>query len=307
MDGIHIVHECLHRLVYAAYGHVYGMLDHPFLSLDSEQVSLDIVIELYVLQMAVVLPLHVADLVYLFMESLPDERSHIEVECRYGLASMHLVLYGFHGNTAQNAGSLYPFGRTRLSVPGEETVFQNLVQRMLHACKAFCRVVVFVVDVDVAVPDSLFHILRQQAFIHEGLRGLGCEFHHHAGRGVGIHVRVLPGHIGRLGFDDFLEYLTGLCLSGQIPLVPVCYVFFRHFLSRAVHQLHLHMVLDVLHTHALNVYLGYGGRDFGSQYYVFPFFGNVHCLQYGIHYFSLVEIDNTPVTFDNKSDHNKRY
>ena len=42
---------------------------------------------------------------------------------------------------------------------GEETVLENLVKRMLDASKALGRVVVLVMDMDIAILDSFFNIL----------------------------------------------------------------------------------------------------------------------------------------------------
>ena len=42
---------------------------------------------------------------------------------------------------------------------GIETVLEDLVERVLDACKALGRVVVLVVDMDVVVLHSLLHIL----------------------------------------------------------------------------------------------------------------------------------------------------
>ena len=91
---------------------------------------------------------------------------------------------------------------------GEESVLKNLVQRMLDAGKALCRIIVLVVDVDVVVLYSLLHIVGEHALVHIGFCGLGSELHHHSGRSVSVHVRVLAGDLGRLGVDDLLEDLA---------------------------------------------------------------------------------------------------
>ena len=145
MDRVHVVYERLHRLVHPAYSHIDGVLDDPLLPLDPEEVPPDVVINRNVLEVAVVGPAHVAYLVYLLVESLSHERCHIEVKCRDGLPSVHLVLHRLHGDAAENAGSLYPLCRPGLTMPCEEPVLQDLVQRMLHAGEALCRVIVLVV------------------------------------------------------------------------------------------------------------------------------------------------------------------
>ena len=90
----------------------------------------------------------------------------------------------------------------------EESVFKDLVQRVLDAGKALGRIVVLVMDMDVVVLDSFLDIVRKHALIHVRLCGLRCEFHHHSGRSVGVHVRVFSRDLSGLCIDDFLEDLT---------------------------------------------------------------------------------------------------
>ena len=60
-------------------------------------------------------------------------------------------------------------------------------------------------DMDVVARDRVTHVVRQQAFVHIGLGRLRGEYHHHARRRVGVHVRVLAGDLVGLGVDDLLE------------------------------------------------------------------------------------------------------
>ena len=106
MDRVHIVYECLHRLMHAAYGHIHCVLDHPVITLDSYKVALEVVIDRGIVKTGVAFAVDLTYLVQLLLESLSHERSHIEVESRYGLTSVHLVLYGLHRDTAQDTCSL---------------------------------------------------------------------------------------------------------------------------------------------------------------------------------------------------------
>ena len=90
----------------AAYCHVDCMLDHTVISLDAYKLALEVVVYLHIIKARVVFSVDFSDLVKLFLEGPSYERSHIEVECRDSLSTMHLVLHGLHGDAAQDAGSL---------------------------------------------------------------------------------------------------------------------------------------------------------------------------------------------------------
>ena len=76
--------------------HVDGVLDHSVVSLDAHKVTVEIVVDLHVIEACVVFSIDFAYLVKLLMERSSYERSHIEVECRNRLTSVHFVLYGLH-------------------------------------------------------------------------------------------------------------------------------------------------------------------------------------------------------------------
>ena len=122
---------------------------------------------------------------------------------------------------------------------------------MLEAGEALGRIVVLVVDMDVAAGHRLAYLLGEKAFVHVGLCRLGCELHHHAGRGVGVHVGILAGDVVGLRINDALEDFPALRLAGEVALVAVGYVLLRHLLARALHQFHLHAVLNFLNAHLL--------------------------------------------------------
>ncbi len=122
---------------------------------------------------------------------------------------------------------------------------------MLHAGKALCGVVVLIVDMDVVVLDSLLYGCGEQIVVNEWFCGLARELHHHAGRGVGIHVRILACHIVVLGFDDLQEHVACLCATCYAALVAVRDITLGHILTGRFHQLNLHLVLNFLDSHAV--------------------------------------------------------
>ena len=249
VDGVHVVDKGLHGLVYTAHGLVDGMLQDAFASFQSVERFLQKVLDGCVIQFAVVLGHELLQHFHLLDERGAHIGCQVEVEGRDGLSAVHLVLGCFHADTAEDAGRFDAFGRTALSVPGLKTVGENLVERMLYAGEAFGGVVVLVVDVEVVAPHGFACVLREQVVIDERLGGFAAELHHHAGRGVGIHVGIFAGHIVVFDIDDFQEDVACLCLSGHASCITVLDVGLGHLLACTFHQFVFHQVLDVLHGH----------------------------------------------------------
>ncbi len=134
---------------------------------------------------------------------------------------------------------------------GTEATFQHLIQRVLHAGQALGGVVVLVVDVDIVVAHSLTCFLAQQVVVDKGLGAFAGKFHHHARRGVGVHVGVLAGDVVVLGVDDFKEDVAGLGLACHTAFVAIVDVAACHLLARTLHQLNFDHVLDLFNGHLL--------------------------------------------------------
>ena len=135
------------------------MLYYAVVSLYTHKITLQVIIDLHIIQTCIVFPIDLADLVQFLLESPSYERSHIEVKCRNSLTSMHFVLDCLQGNTSENARSLNSLRRAGLTVACEESVLQDLVQRVLDAGETLGRVVVLVVDMDVIVLYSFLYVL----------------------------------------------------------------------------------------------------------------------------------------------------
>ena len=172
VDGVHVVDKGFHSLVYAADGLVDCMLDGTVLTLKAGKVALDVIVYLDGLERAVVSIHEGADFVDLFLEGLAYERSKLEVEGRNGLASVHLVLDGLHGDAGEHTGGFYPLCGTGFPVAGPESVLKDDVQGMLDAGEGLCRIVVLVVNMNIVVGYRVAHVIGKQAFINITLCGL---------------------------------------------------------------------------------------------------------------------------------------
>ena len=127
---------------------------------------------------------------------------------------------------------------------GVEAVAQYVVERMLAACEALCRVVVLVVNVQIVVVHGINNFFAQQKVVNEWFCGLAGELHHHSRRGVGIHVGVLAGNVVRLDVDDFLKYVAGLGLARYAALVTVCDILLCNILATTLHELEFNHILE---------------------------------------------------------------
>ena len=135
------------------------MLDDAIVTLDANEVTLEVVVDLCIIKTRVVLAVDLSDLVKFLLESPSYERRHVKVEGWNSLTSVHLVLHGLHGDTSEDACCLDSLCRTRLAVAGEETVLEDLVERVLDTCQTLGRVVVLVMNVDVVASYSLLYLL----------------------------------------------------------------------------------------------------------------------------------------------------
>ena len=189
---------------------------------------------------------------------------------------------------------------------GFQAVLEDLVQRVLDAGQGFGRIIILVMDVDVVAGHRFPDIAGQQALVHVTLGRLGSEFHHHARRGVRVHVGILAGDVIGLRVDDGLEDLVGLGLAGQVALVAVGDVLLGDFLARALHELELDAVLDILDAHFVAVHLGDGIGNLGGQDDVLSAVGYIHRLKDGGNDFLVVEVDDATVALDDVLDHDRR-
>ena len=211
---------------------------------------------------------------------------------------MHFVLSGFKRYAGYDAGCLDTFGRSRFAVAGNETVVEDIVERMLYASEAFGRVVVFVVNMDIVVAYGIAGFRCEEIVVYEGFCGFAREFHHHSRGRVGIHVGILAGDIVVLCLDDFMEHVAGFGLACYAALVAIGDIAFGDFLAGAVHEFKLDHILNVFHGHA---FVAFGSDTvcyFLYQRLVFTKLGCKHGLADGCLDFFLIVTHDTTVAFD---------
>ena len=179
-----------------------------------------------------------------------------------------------------------------------EAARENLVHRVLHASQALGGIVVLVVDVDVVARHSVPDLLGEQVVVDKRLGRLAGKLHHHAGRGVGIHVGVLTRHVVRLDVDDLEEDVPRLGLARYAPLVAVGDVTLCDILAAALHQLHLDHVLYRLDRHLRRATKRDVIRDLVDQPGILALVRVQHRLADGRSNLLLVESDNAPVALD---------
>ena len=118
---------------------------------------------------------------------------------------------------------------------GGESVCQDTVQGMLHTGQALGGVIVFVMDVQIVLADSIQYFLAQKIVVDERFGGFAGKLHHHACRCVGIHIGVFAGDIIRLDIDDFQKHIACFGFAGNAALVAVGDVFLGDIFAAALH------------------------------------------------------------------------
>ena len=247
--GVHIMDKRLHGLVHTAHGAVDGVLLRALFAREEIERLFDEVVDFGVVKAAEVAAGEGFHILHLLNIAFADEWSQIEVKRRYCLTTVHLVLRSLHRDTSNHACGFDTLGGAAFAMASHEAVFQHLVERVLHASEALGGVVVLVVDVEHIVGHSLAHFLAQQIVVDKWFGGFAGKLHHHAGRGVGVHVGVFASDVVVLGVDDFLKHVGGSGLACHITRVAIFDVGARHLLVGALHQFVFHHVLDCLHGH----------------------------------------------------------
>ena len=153
-----------------AHGLVDGVLESAFLALKSDEVVLEIIVDLGTLEERVVGVGHFTDLVNFLFESPADKRCQIVVEGGDCLTSVHLVLDSLHRYAGEDGCGLDPLRGPGLSVTCLETVLENQVEGVLDASQGLGRIIILVVDMDVVLRHSLTDIFREKALVYISLR-----------------------------------------------------------------------------------------------------------------------------------------
>ena len=152
-------------------------------------------------------------------------------------------------------------------------------------------------DMEIVVLYGITALLREQVVINEGLCGLRGKLHHHACRGISVHVRILTRHVIVLDIHDVKEHITRLGLTGNATLVAIGDVLLSHIFSARLHQLHLNGILDLLHRHLTITTLGDMVSDLIQQALILTHVGVEHSLTNCRHDFLLIEAHDAAISF----------
>ena len=303
MYGIHIVNKRLHRLMYTAYRAIDRLLLDSFFACQSVEFLIEIIIDRCLIKMRIICVHKFFNDLYLLDIAQSHIRSKIEIKCGNGLSSVHFVLSRLHRDTAQDTRGFYAFGRTRLPMSGTKPLFQYLVERVLYTRQTLGRIVIFIMDMNVSMTYGVSYFITQQIIIDKRFCRLAGEFHHHAGRSIGIHIGIFPSDVVGLGIDDIEKHLSRLGLTGNATLIPISDILLCDFLTRTFHQFHFDPILNFLHRHLFTAIASNAVGYFTDQRFVFSLFGMEHRFADSRHDFFFVEADNTAITFDNSLYH----
>ena len=104
-------------------------------------------------------------------------------------------------------------------------------------------------NMQVVVFHRIFDLFAQQVVVDKRFGRFAGEFHHHAGRGICIHIGIFTGDVVGFDVDDLQKHIARLGFAGNTALVAVSNVFLRYVLAAAVHQFQFDGVLDGFDGH----------------------------------------------------------
>ncbi len=155
----------------------------------------------------------------------------------------------------------------------------------------------------VVVPHGRTHFFRQKVIVHKRLCGLRSELHHHSGRRISVHICILTRYVIVFGLDYFKEHIAGLGTACNRTFVAVGDVTFGNVLTCRLHQLHLDLVLNLLHGHPLVACHSDSVRYTLDKRLVLACIGCEHSFPYGRFDFFFIISDDSAVPFDYRLYH----
>ena len=145
--------------MHALHGLVDSMLTDALTTNQTGQRSLDEVLNLAIVQLAIVLGIQILEHLHLLDETLAHIGCQIEVKGWDSLTTVHLVLHGLHADTTKDGGCLNALCRTALSVASLETILQDSIQWMLNTGQRLGGIVVLIVNVQIVVLHGILHLV----------------------------------------------------------------------------------------------------------------------------------------------------
>ena len=167
----------------------------------------------------------------MFAERLCHPFCHEEVEGGDCLSAVLLVLVGLEDDGGKRSITLDALRRADAAVLGAEATFKEIVHVILDAGGRLCRIVIEVVNMDIAQLVRFGKTFRQQIFIGVVFGDFRCKCHHLSGRRVAAHVGVAQVHVVLVDGDYAVHYVLhlGFLVPFRVPPFAVDDVLLGHF------------------------------------------------------------------------------
>ena len=235
---------------------------------------------------------------------------HSVIEVRNALSAVLVVLVGLDGDGCQRRIALDALWLTQKAVSGRKAAVKQIDNVNLGAGGGQ-RIKVKVMDVDVALAVGFCLCRCQQVGFIVSLGACGANLQHTAHCGVAVDIGVVTLNVALAGIHagDFVDGLhqAGVCLTDAGAVCTIENVLFCHLVKAHAHQLMLNNILNLL--------------DFrwGIGIMRLQISDNCLCHRCGalrsrltgcLHRFfhrcknlAAVEVDDTPISFDNFVNH----
>ena len=167
----------------------------------------------------------------MFAERLCHPFCHEEVEGGDCLSAVLLVVVGLEDDGGKRSITLDALRCADAAVLGAEATFKEIVHVILDAGGRLCRVVIEVVNMDIAQLVRFGKTFRQQIFIGIVFGDFRCECHHLSGRRVAAHIGVAQVHVVLVDGDDAVHHVLhlGFLVPLRVPPFAVDDVLLGYF------------------------------------------------------------------------------
>ena len=150
---------------------------------------------------------------------------------------------------------------------------------------------------NISLSDCFLHLSCQQIVIYKRFCCLAGKLHHHPSRSIRIHIRIFSSHIIRLRLYDFQKNITSFGFTGYTALISISNIYLCHILTPALHQFHLHTILDFLHTHLLLAPTRNTVGNIPRQFHIFSFVRMQHGPSHRSNYFFFIKPHYPAISF----------
>ena len=209
--------------------------------LDRRQILLNQRADCLLIRLAAVLHRHIEidERSQVLAERLGHPFRHEEVESGNRLSAVLLVLVGLENDSSQCRVALDTLRSTDAAVLCAESSFEEVVHVILDASCRLGRIIIQVMDMNVAQLVRFGKTFRQQIFVSIIFGHFRCESHHLPGRCVAAHVGVAQVDVVLVDSDNAVHHVLhlGFLVPLRIPPFAIDDILLRYF------RPHLHQCL----------------------------------------------------------------